>query len=65
VSTFEGTALGDGWKETRKKVEGDIVFVPDWASLGPTVIKQQAKAGNIDGACMFDALSTWILLPFP
>ncbi|KAJ4358828.1 hypothetical protein N0V85_009509, partial [Neurospora sp. IMI 360204] len=35
VSTFEGVDFREEWREVRKKVAGDIVFVPDWSSVGP------------------------------
>lgn len=37
--------------EVRKKVEGGIVFVPDWSSVGPEGLRE--RVGDVDGACMF------------
>ncbi|KAM7213376.1 glycoside hydrolase [Rhypophila decipiens] len=54
VSTFEGGEFIDGWKEVRKRVDGDIYFVPDWSGLGPQKIKEQAY-DLIDGAFSFNA----------
>lgn len=50
VSTFEGGGFIDGWKEVRRRVKGDIYFVPDWSGLGPQRIQEQAY-NLIDGAC--------------
>ncbi|KAK3950622.1 glycosyl hydrolase family 71-domain-containing protein [Pseudoneurospora amorphoporcata] len=53
VSTFEGVDFRESWREVRKKVEGDIVFVPDWSSVGPEGVRE--RVGDIDGAFSFDA----------
>ncbi|KAK3367946.1 glycoside hydrolase [Podospora didyma] len=53
VSTFEGASFADRWQEVRKKVDGDIFFVPNWSSQGPEGIKLAAK--KIDGAFSFAA----------
>ncbi|KAM7196353.1 glycoside hydrolase family 71 protein [Rhypophila sp. PSN 637] len=54
MSTFEGGEFIDGWKEVRKRVDGDIYFIPDWSGLGPQKIKEQAY-DLIDGAFSFNA----------
>ncbi|KAK1779648.1 glycosyl hydrolase family 71-domain-containing protein [Copromyces sp. CBS 386.78] len=53
VSTFEGVDFRESWREVRKKVAGDIVFVPDWSSVGPEGVRE--RVGDIDGAFSFDA----------
>jgi glucan endo-1,3-alpha-glucosidase len=53
VSTFEGVGFADKWKDVRRKVPGDIYFVPDWSSLGYEGI--QNVTNEIDGHFSFDA----------
>ncbi|CCC12102.1 hypothetical protein SMACR_05840 [Sordaria macrospora] len=53
VSTFEGVDFRERWMEVRKKVEGGIVFVPDWSSVGPEGLRE--RVGDVDGAFSFDA----------
>jgi glucan endo-1,3-alpha-glucosidase len=50
VSTFEGPNFAESWKEVRKKVDGDIYLMPDWASLAPEGVGK--KRDLIDGACV-------------
>ena len=49
VSTFEGYAFADKWKDVRKKVKGDIFFMPDWSSQTPSGVNKSID--EIDGAC--------------
>ncbi|KAK3388486.1 glycosyl hydrolase family 71-domain-containing protein [Sordaria brevicollis] len=53
VSTFEGVEFVEGWREVRKRVDGGIVFVPDWSSIGPEGVRE--RVGEVDGAFSFDA----------
>jgi len=53
VSTFEGFGFAEKWKDVRRKVPGDIYFVPDWSSLGYEGI--QNVTNEIDGHFSFDA----------
>ena len=57
VSTFEGVDFRESWREVRKKVEGGIVFVPDWSSVGPEGVRE--RVDDVDGACECP------FLPFP
>ena len=51
VSTFEGSAFADSWKDVRANVSGDIYFVPDWTSL--TADGVEKLVDDIDGHCEF------------
>lgn len=53
VSTFEGVQFADKWDAVRRKVPGNIYFVPDWSSLGYEGIQKVTK--DIDGHFSFDA----------
>lgn len=53
VSTFEGVEFADKWDAVRRKVPGNIYFVPDWSSLGYEGIQNVTK--DIDGHFSFDA----------
>ncbi|KAL4909687.1 glycoside hydrolase [Aspergillus multicolor] len=54
VSTFEGFEAASDWAGIKKNVSEDIVFVPDWASVGPV------RASNVTS---MDGLMSWNAWP--
>lgn len=63
VSTFEGVEYKEDWKEVRNRVEGGIVFVPDWSSIGPEGVRRVVD--DVEGACELSFLFLLQHYPFP
>ncbi|KAL4794005.1 glycoside hydrolase [Aspergillus venezuelensis] len=54
VSTFEGFEAASDWAGIKKNVSEEVVFVPDWASVGPV------RASNVSA---MDGLMSWNAWP--